>query len=150
MMADFRESVIIRKPVSEVFQYMASMENVHELMPNVVKMEKITDGEIGKGTKFIETRSVRGKEIQAPVEYVQYEQDRLFSTSTNSNGLITEYHYKFHEIEEGTQVEFEAFVKTSGIIMRLTKRFIVNMMKREDGYQLHYLKEMLEGKTEAE
>ncbi len=144
IVADFRESVIIHKPIKEVFQYIASMENVHELMPNVVKMEKTTPGELRKGTKFIETRLVRGKEIKAEVELLEYEENKLFTTKSNSSGLITEYHYKFSEIEEGTQAEFEAFIKTTGLRMKLTKRFIVNMMQREDGYQLKYLKEMFE------
>lgn len=143
-MADFRSSVIIHKPVSEVFNYMAGMEDVHEIMPNVVKMEKITPGPIGKGTQFKETRMVRGKNINADIEYMEYEQDRSIILRSNSNGLIVEYHYKFDEIEEGTQADLEAFVKTSGLVMKLTKRFIVNMIKREDGNQLQYLKEMLE------
>jgi len=149
-MADFRSSVIIYKPIKEVFHYIASMDNVPELMPNVVKMEKITPGELSKGTKFLETRSVRGKEIRAEVEVLEYEENKLFTTRSNSNGLITEYHYKFYEIEEGTQVEFEAFVKTTGLRMKLTKRFIVNMMQQEDGYQLKYLKEMLEEKEQGQ
>ncbi|MBY0123391.1 SRPBCC family protein [Bacillus sp. S/N-304-OC-R1] len=147
-MADFRSSVIIHKPLSEVFHYMASMENVSEMMPNVVKMEKLTEGPIGKGTKLKETRSVRGKTVNADIEFVEYKQDQTFITRSNSNGLITEYVYNFHEIEEGTQVEFDAFVKTSGLVMKLTKRFIVDMIKKEDGFQLEYLKEMLEGKKE--
>ncbi|WP_066296520.1 SRPBCC family protein [Bacillus sp. FJAT-29937] len=144
-MADFRSSVIIHKPVSEVFHYMASMENVPELMPNVVKMEKLTEGPIGKGTKFKESRSVRGNTVNAEIELIEYKQDQTFATRGNSNGLITEYVYAFHEIEEGTQVELDAFVKTSGLRMKLTKGFIVKMIKREDGFQLEYLKEMLEG-----
>ena len=147
-MVDFQESAIIHKPIKEVFQYISRMENVSELMPNVVKMEKITSGELRKGTKFIETRSVRGKEIKADVELLEFEEDKLFTTRSNSNGLITEYHYKFYEIEEGTQAEFEAFVKTTGLRMKLTKRFIVKMMQQEDGYQLQYLKEMLEEKEQ--
>ncbi|WNS75341.1 SRPBCC family protein [Bacillus sp. DTU_2020_1000418_1_SI_GHA_SEK_038] len=147
-MADFRSSVIIHKPISEVFHYMASMENVPELMPNVVKMEKLTEGPIGKGTRFKESRSVRGNTVNADIEMIQYIQDQAFTTRSNSNGLITEYAYAFHEIEEGTQVEMDAFVKTSGLRMKLTKRLIVKMIKREDGFQLEYLKEMLEGKKE--
>ncbi|MBP2243224.1 carbon monoxide dehydrogenase subunit G [Cytobacillus eiseniae] len=147
-MADFRSSVIIQKPIDEVFNYMSGMENVHEVMPIVVKMEKLTDGEIGAGTKFKETRLVRGKNVYAEVEYVQYEQNRSFTSRSNSNGLIVEYKYMFHEIEEGTQVEFEAFIKTTGLRMRLSKPMIVKMIKREDGYQLENLKNMLEKEIE--
>lgn len=143
-MADFRSSEIIHKPVHEVFDYMVSMENVPELMPFVVKVEKQTEGEIGKGTKFFETRMVRGKKINADIEIIDFEKDKTYTTRSNANGLITEYKYNFHEIEEGTQVEMEANVKTSGLVAKLTKRFIVNIVKKEDGSQLQYLKEMME------
>ncbi|CAM3628691.1 SRPBCC family protein [Cytobacillus oceanisediminis] len=143
-MADFRSSEIINKPVHEVFNYMVTMENAPELMPYVVKVEKQTEGEIGRGTKFIETRMVRGKNIKADVEIIDFEKDKTYTTRSNANGLITEYKYAFHEIEEGTQVEMEANVKTSGLVAKLTKRFIVNIVKQEDGSQLQYLKEMLE------
>ncbi|MFE8697792.1 SRPBCC family protein [Cytobacillus sp. FJAT-53684] len=148
-MADFRSSVIIHKPVNEVFRYMAGMENVQEIMPIVAEMEKLTDGEIGKGTKFKETRMVRGNKVYADVEYVEFNQDQSFTSRSNSNGLIVEYKYVFHEIEEGTQVELEAFVKTSGLRMKLTRPMIVKMIKREDGYQLENLRDMLE-KEESE
>jgi len=143
-MADFRSSAIIDKPVHEVFQYVASMEHMPEIMPNVVKVEKLTEGDIGKGTLFKETRQVRGTTISADIEVLEFEQDKLFKTSTDSNGLITEYVYTFHEIAEGTQVELDAFIKTTGLRMKLTKGLIVKMIKREDGFQLEYLKEVLE------
>ncbi|PAF13185.1 hypothetical protein CHH61_24815, partial [Shouchella clausii] len=78
-MADFRSSEIINKPVHEVFDYMIKMENVPELMPFVVKVEKQTEGETGKGTKFVETRMVRGKKISADVEIINFEQDRTYT-----------------------------------------------------------------------
>ncbi|GLB59134.1 SRPBCC family protein [Cytobacillus sp. NCCP-133] len=143
-MADFRSSEIINKPVHEVFDYMVKMENVPELMPYVLKVEKQTKGEIGKGTRFLETRMIRGKKINADIEIIDFEKDRTYTTRSNANGLITEYKYDFHQIEEGTQVEMQANVQTSGLVARLTKRFIVNIVKQEDGGQLQYLKEMME------
>lgn len=143
-MPDFQSSVIVKKPVQAVFQYIASMKNTHELMPAVVKVEKQTDGEIKQGTKFVETRMVGGREVQAEMEILEYTEKQSFCTSTNSNGLITEYHYRFHEVEEGTQVDLEAYVKTSGLRMKLTRPILVKMMKREDGNQLINLKDMLD------
>jgi carbon monoxide dehydrogenase subunit G len=149
-MADFRSSVVIHRPVEEVFHYVVSMENVHELMPNVVKMEKQTEGPLKAGTIFLETRLISGRNIQAEVEMTEYTENQSFATKTNSNGLITEYKYHFHPVEEGTQVDLEAHITTTGLKMRLTKPILVKMIKREDGSQLVYLKEMFEQeKTEG-
>lgn len=145
-MADFKSSVIIERPIKEVFEYMIGMENVSEIMPNVVKMEKITDGPLQPGTKFMETRMIRGREMQNEIELIEYQENRSYATKSEINGLGTIYRYDFQEIEEGTQVQFEAEVQTKGLWMKLTKKFIVDMIKKEDGFQLKYLKEEMEGK----
>jgi hypothetical protein len=120
------------------------------LMPNVIKVEKSTEGPISVGTKFIETRLIRGNETEAEFEFIDYEENRSFTTKRETNGLEAIYEYDFQEIEEGTQVQFAATVNTKGIRLKLTRKFLVNMIKREDGYQLRYLKEELEGNKAEE
>ncbi|MEN8702079.1 SRPBCC family protein [Bacillus infantis] len=144
-MADFKSTVIIRRPVAEVFQYATNPDNAPEIMPNVVKMEKATDGPIGPSTRFIETRMIRGKKVKAEIEYTQFEQDKSYTAKSNSNGLVVTYDYTFTEIDEGTQVELEANIHTSGFIMSLTRPMLVKIIKKEDGRQLSYLKQMLQG-----
>lgn len=149
-MADFRSSVIIAKPLDEVFAYMLDLDNINEIMPIVVKREKLTEGTITKGTMLKETRRVRASDITSTIEVLEYEENRRFTTKSDSNGLIVEYKYDFNEISEGTQVELEATVKTTGLRMKLTKPFLVKMMKHEDGNQLLNLKDMLEGNHPVE
>ncbi|WML50445.1 SRPBCC family protein [Neobacillus sp. PS3-34] len=143
-MADFSANIIIERPVEEVFQYASSMENAPQIMPAVMDMEKLTDGETGVGSKFKETRWIRGKNVHADVEIIKFEPNRSFTTRSNSNGLVTIYEYEFEEIVEGTQVQLRAFVQTKGIKMWLTRGYIVKMIKEEDGGQLRCLKEALE------
>jgi uncharacterized protein YndB with AHSA1/START domain len=143
-MADFTASAIIHRPVHEVFSYITNVENIPEIMPNVVKMVKITEGPLQEGTRFLETRSIRGRHTSTEIEYVEYKENELLTTKSESNGLTILYRYLFSEIEEGTQVELDAILQTTGLKMRLTKGLLVNMIKKEDGNQLVYLKDMLE------
>jgi regulator of replication initiation timing len=150
-MADFRSSAMIERPVHEVFDYMTDFEkNASELLPNVVKVEKITEGPVGEGTKFLETRNIRGKEATSEIEVIKFERNKAYSVKSESNGLVVIYHYVFHEIEEGTQVEFEAEIQTTGLFMKLTKPMLVKMIKQEDGDQLKYLKEEMEKANKKE
>lgn len=144
-MADFQSSVIIHKPVSEVFQFVSSMDYMPEIMPNIVKIDKPGQGPLKPGDKVVETRMIRGRETKNELEILEYEENKLFSYRSNVNGLQSTYRYIFDEIEEGTNAHFKAEVKTRGIVMALTKRFIVDMLKREDGNQMKYLKDALEG-----
>lgn len=147
-MSDFRTTIIIHKPVEEVFSYMVDLDNINEIMPLVVKREKLSEGPLAPGTKLKETRRVRASEITSEIEVLTYEENKTFATRSNSNGLIAEYHYRFDEVDEGTQVDLEANIKTTGFKMKLLRKFLVNMVHREDGYQLTNLKEMLEGTKE--
>lgn len=149
-MADFQSSVVINQPVEVVFEYVASMENMPEVMPNVVKIDKRGLGQLKAGDKVLETRMIRGRETEAELEITAFEKNKQFAYKSETNGLQSVYRYTFEPVEEGrTRTSFEMDIKTSGIVMGLTKRFIVNMLRREDGNQMVYLKDMLEGKADS-
>ena len=137
-------AAIVKKPLPVVFSYLASMENMHELMINVVKMEKTTAGPIDVGTKFIESRNLRGNIVKADVEVIEYEENKRFAIRSNSNGLITEYYYTFDEVQEGTQVVMKGFITFTTFRMKFFKKYLIRTISKEDGYQMYYLKEMLD------
>ncbi|MBA4537420.1 SRPBCC family protein [Bacillus aquiflavi] len=149
-MADFRASAIIARPLTDVFDFAANLENAPKMTVNVVKMEKTTDGPIGVGSKFIETRNIRGKEAKAHIEITEFVPYQSYTIESSANGLKLIYRYLFHEIEEGTQVEMEAHIKTTGIKMAITRPIIVKMIKNDDGYQLNYLKKSMEEQEEKD
>ncbi|MEK3992513.1 SRPBCC family protein [Robertmurraya sp. FSL R5-0851] len=146
-MADFRVSEIIHRPIEEVFSYLSNLEHATELLPFVTDMEKLSNGPVGHGSRFLETRLVRRRSIQAEVHITEFARPTSFTSKSVSNGVEILYHYTFSAIEEGTQVEMKAEVKTGGFLSFLTKKQLVKIIKNEDGGQLQKLKEVLE--TEA-
>ncbi len=146
-MADFRVSEIIHRPIEEVFSYLSNLENATNLLPFVTDMEKLSNGPVGHGSRFLETRLVRRRSIQAEIHITEFARPTSFTSKSVSNGVEILYHYTFSAIEEGTQVEMEAEVKTGGFLSFLTKKQLVKIIKNEDGGQLQKLKEVLE--TEA-
>ncbi|OCA82465.1 hypothetical protein A8F94_20675 [Bacillus sp. FJAT-27225] len=144
-MADFESSVVINKPVEEVYHYVSSMENMPEFMPNIVKIDKPGKEPLKPGDKVVETRLIRGRETTTELEILENEENKRFSYRSEVNGLQTTYSYTFNQAENGTNAHFEATIKTTGLKMMLTKRLIVNMLKKEDGNQMIYLKDSMEG-----
>lgn len=143
-MADFQSSIIIHKPVEEVFKYILDLNNIPKLMPNVVSLEMITEGPIKKGSRMVETRSIRGRETKAEIEVSEFESNKRYSTKSIASGITITYNYFFEPIEEGTQARFEGFVHIKGIFSFLSRRALIKILKQEDGYLLQYLKEELE------
>jgi carbon monoxide dehydrogenase subunit G len=143
-MADFRVSEIIHCPIEEVFSYLSNLENATNLLPFVTDMEKLSNGPVGHGSCFLETRLVRRRSIQSEIHITEFNRPTAFTSKSISNGVEILYHYTFSAIEEGTQIEMEAKVRTGGFLSFLTKKQLVKIIKNEDGGQLKKLKEVLE------
>jgi carbon monoxide dehydrogenase subunit G len=57
-MASFENTVIIRRPVEEVFAFLADFENVPRWNFAIVETTKTSPGPVGVGTTYRQTRSV--------------------------------------------------------------------------------------------
>ena len=57
-MASFENTVIIRRPVEEVFAFLADFENVPQWNYAIVETTKTSPGPVGVGTTYRQTRSV--------------------------------------------------------------------------------------------
>lgn len=143
-MTDFRVNEIIHCPIEEVFSYLSNLENAIDLVPFVTGMEKLSNGPVGHGSRFLETRLVRRRSIQSEIHITQFNRPTTFTSKSISNGVEILYHYTFSAIEGGTRVEMEVEVKTGSFLSFLTKKHFVKIIKNEDGGQLKKLKEVLE------
>ncbi|MBD1380509.1 DUF3284 domain-containing protein [Metabacillus arenae] len=147
-MAAFADSVFIKAPVDKVFSFAIKPENSVQIMENVIKTEKLTEGPIQVGTKFKETREIRGRKAEAVIECTKFIQNEVYSVKSEAKGLEVTYHYRFKEVDQGTQVDFDCQIKTSGIIMKLTKPLFTKILKKEDGEHLQKMKSMIERGTQ--
>ena len=57
-MASFENTVIIPRPVEEVFAFLADFENVPEWNYAIVETTKVSPGPVGVGTTYHQTRSI--------------------------------------------------------------------------------------------
>jgi carbon monoxide dehydrogenase subunit G len=57
-MASFENTVIIRRPVEDVFAFLADFENVPKWNYAIVETKKVSPGPVGVGTTYRQTRSV--------------------------------------------------------------------------------------------
>ncbi|WP_404446282.1 SRPBCC family protein [Sutcliffiella horikoshii] len=145
-MPDIQDSVIIFKPVEEVFSYAANMDNSTKIMQNVVAIEKLTEGPLQVGTKFKETREIRGRQASSIIEFIEFLPNERYVVQSEANGLKVVYHYDFKPtVDGGTKVHFQGDIHTSGIVMKLTKPIIRKILKKEDGDHLSKLKKLMEG-----
>jgi carbon monoxide dehydrogenase subunit G len=144
----FTGKTTIDCPINEVFDFISDLRNGPKMNEDILSVEKLTEGPIGVGSKFKETKVIRGRNAEAMIEVVQFEANKAFSAQSEVNGLKVTYHYQLSEGNTGTIVKFQCEIKTSGLIMTLTKPLITKILKKEDGDHLTYIRRALEPKVE--
>lgn len=140
----FTGKTTIDCPISEVFDFISDLRNGPKMNEDILSVEKLTEGPIGVGSKFKETKVIRGRNTEAMIEVVLFEANKAFSAQSEVNGLKVTYHYQLSEGNNGTIVKFQCELKTSGLIMTLTKPLIAKILKKEDGDHLTYVRRALE------
>jgi uncharacterized protein YndB with AHSA1/START domain len=142
-MPRFEMSEFIPRPPQEVFDFISASENAPKVVPSVTSMVKLTEGPVGIGTRYRETRLMKGEEHQTELEIVEYEPVQKYAMKNETHGIETVYWYTFHPEENGTRVDLVCEVKGSGA-KKLIVPVVVSVLKKEDGDHLKRLKQALE------
>ncbi|MBH0230398.1 SRPBCC family protein [Halobacillus yeomjeoni] len=143
-MSFINKTVIIRKPIEEVFDEATNFKNGPEVMDNVIDVEILTEGPVREGFQFKETREIRGRKASAIIEITDYKHNKSYTARSEQNGIDLRYHYSFTETTEGTRVDFEGELITKGLRNTLTKPLIQMIIKKEDEKHLDHLKKHIE------
>ena len=76
----------INAPVERVFDLLTDFENSAEVIRGIVKMELLTDGAVGVGTRFRETRIMFGREADEVMEVSEFERPNGYVLTAESHG----------------------------------------------------------------
>ena len=142
-MAGFKMREWISRPPHGVFYFITTPDNAPKVVQAVKSMVKITEGPIRVGTRYRETRLMRGKEEHAELEVVAYEPNQKYAVKNLTEGIETVYQYAFHPEANGTRVDLVCDVKANGA-KKLMVPLVVAVLKKEDGDHLQRLKKLLE------
>ena len=94
-MAGFKRSVVIARPVEEVFDFATNLDNAPLFLPGITKTELLTDGGLKPGAKFRETRLMGGKERTMVIEIVEHQRPSVYAASSAMMGMSATYRFRF-------------------------------------------------------
>ncbi|MEM8933857.1 MAG: SRPBCC family protein, partial [Acidobacteriota bacterium] len=103
-MAGFSVTRRIDAPVDEVFAVFADFEHAAERIDGIRELDVLTDGPIGAGSRFRETRVMYGKEATEEMEITAFEPDRSYTVECTSHGAHFTSVYTFEPEHGGTNV----------------------------------------------
>ncbi|MGR9048294.1 SRPBCC family protein [Halobacillus faecis] len=146
-MAFMNQSVIIEKPVEEVFSMATDFKNSPEIMDTVIDVQLLSEGPVKEGYRFQETREIRGRKARSIIEVTDFDPNRKYSVRSHQHGLDLRYHYEFVQTSEGTRVDFQGELYTEGLRNKLMKPLIKQIIKKEDQDHLQHLKKFIESSS---
>lgn len=76
----------VAAPVERVFEVFVDLDRAAERISSIVRLETLTDGPVGVGTRFRETRIMFKREATEEMEFTAFEQGRGYTIECESCG----------------------------------------------------------------
>lgn len=80
------ESITINAPRERVFAIASDLPNAPARIPDITRVEMLTDGPVGKGTRWRETRKMWGKEQTETMEIAEFRPPEHFAAAAHNCG----------------------------------------------------------------
>lgn len=120
-------------PPEQVFAVASDFHNAEKNITAITKCEVVTDGPIGVGSKFRETRVMFGREHTEEMEITTFDPPNIYAVDAESCGCRYHTEFRFTRNGSGTDLEmrFEAepltfFAKVMSVLMRPMLKKITN------------------------
>lgn len=114
-MAAIRGSVIIERPIAQVFDIVADERNEPSYNPRLRRVEKLTDGPVGLGTRFAATfASGRRRRSEMVTELTAFERPTRIGSRTEVDGALITGTLSFAPTGRGTRMAWDWDVRLAG------------------------------------
>jgi hypothetical protein len=99
-------SVVIRRPVEEVFDYMADFAADPEWRSGVAAMRTTSPQRRGLGATHVEVRRLFGRTMESPAEVIGYDAPRCIVFRRTSGPIRPQGTYIYERADGGTRLTF--------------------------------------------
>ncbi len=101
------QTTVIRKiqaPVEKVFNVVADIGQFSKAIPHIVKVEFLSEQKKGLGTRFRETRLMRGKEAVTELEVTEFIDNERIRLVADSHGTVWDTVFSVSEKDGYTEL----------------------------------------------
>lgn len=136
--------IVIRRPVEEVFTYLANPENNPQWEKAVVESKLITSGPLRVGSEFSERVKLIGSPIQVVCTILEYDFPRVIAYRSDTSSRVKyEGRIQFESAGRDTRLTFTGKNQLGGFY-RILEPLMRGEMEKELGDDLKKLKSVLE------
>ncbi|TQV87733.1 SRPBCC family protein [Aliikangiella coralliicola] len=137
----------INSPANIVFNTVADISQFSEAIPHITKVEFLTDQKSGVGTRFIETRLMRGKEASTELEVTEYVENERIRLVTDNHGSVWDTVFTVSQQGEKTELVMIMDSKPYKLIPKLTYPLIKGIIAKAVESDMDSVKQFCEQKV---
>lgn len=114
----------INAPVEKVFDTVAHIENFAEAIPHITNVEFLTESHRGTGTRFRETRVMKGREATTELEVTEYDENDKVRMVSESGGTTWDTVFRMRSEGGATELVMVMDARPNNLGARLVNPFI--------------------------
>ena len=109
----------VNAPVERVFANASNFAEVANYIDDITKTEMLTDGPVGVGTRFKETRVMFKRECTEVMEITEFEPNKRYVLHADSHGCLYITTFTFTPEGDGTKVTMDFRSEAHGLMAKL-------------------------------
>jgi uncharacterized membrane protein len=142
-MTKVEHSVVIERPVEQVWEYVHDPSNDTVWQSSLVESKELTQGSMDVGTRIAETRRFLGKRFDVSYEVTEFEPYQRSAIRTIGGPIPTSGMYALEPANGGTRLTASMETDAHGFF-KLAEPVFARMARRELEANLGLLKDVLE------
>lgn len=111
----FANSVTVARSPHEIFEYLANFENAPEWNYAIVETRKTSDGPVGVGTTYRQTRSLPSRSEEA-FQVAEFEPDQRLAIHGDLGPFEGTLTYELEGVAGGTRITNSAELEAHGLL----------------------------------
>jgi uncharacterized protein YndB with AHSA1/START domain len=143
-MIKIETSIVINRPVEEVFEYMSNAKNNPQWQSGAQEVIKTSEGPIGVGTAYKSVNRLLGRRLEATVEFTAYEPNKRVAGKVTSGPVPFRFENIFEPTEDGGTKVMNSGEGEPGGFFKLAEPLVGRMVQRQVEANFANLKDMLE------
>jgi hypothetical protein len=120
----------IAAPVPAVFATVADISRFSQAIPHIVRVEFLSDRHVGAGTRFRETRLLRGREACTELEVTEWVENDHVRLVAGTHGTTWDSVFTVTPSEGGTTLTLVMDGRASSVAPRIMMALIHGMVRR--------------------
>lgn len=146
-MASVTVSQSIDAPIEVVFNTIADINQFSQAVPRIVKVKIVSDVKSGVGTRFRETRVMKGREATTELEVTEYVENDRIRIVAESHGTVWDSLFTVERKGERTELTMIMEAKARSLMARMMTRLICGMIAKTVKEDMEAVKAFCEKKV---